>query len=87
MKTEIDIIDTKTDEPEDDTDIIEDDVQYGKSDSEFDEEEQDAGEKEHLQDIEIEARYIAEKIEKLLKEKYQVYDRKSKNLEILDQKI
>ena len=78
LKTEIDIIDTKTDEPEDDTDIIEDDVQYGKSDSEFDEEEQDAGEKEHLQDIEIEARYIAEKIEKLLKEKYQVYDRKSK---------
>ena len=30
LKTEIDIIDTKTDEPEDDTDIIEDDVQYGK---------------------------------------------------------
>lgn len=78
LKTEIDIIDTKTDEPEDDTDIIEDDVQYGKSDSEFDEEEQNTGEKEHLQDIEIEARYIAEKIEKLLKEKYQVYDRKSK---------
>lgn len=78
LKTEIDIIDTKSDEPEDDTDIIDDDIKYGVTDTEFDDTESEPKEKEHLQDIEIEARYIADKIENLIKEKYQVYDRKAK---------
>ena len=78
LKTEIDIIDTKSDEPEDDTDIIEDDVKYGATDTEYDDAESEPKEKEHLQDIEIEARYIANKIENLIKEKYQIYDRKAK---------
>lgn len=78
LKTEIDIIDTKSDEPEDDTDIIDDDIKYGATDTEYDDDESESKEKEHLQDIEIEARYIADKIENLIKEKYQVYDRKAK---------
>ena len=78
LKTEIDIIDTKSNEPEDDTDIIDDDIKYGVTDTEFDDTESEPKEKEHLQDIEIEARYIADKIENLIKEKYQVYDRKAK---------
>ena len=78
LKTEIDIIDTKSDEPEDDTDIIDDDIKYGVTDTEFDDTESEPKEKEHLQDIEIEARYIADKIENLIKEKYQLYDRKAK---------
>ena len=78
LKTEIDIIDTKSDEPEDDTDIIDDDIKYGVTDTEYDDAESEPKEKEHLQDIEIEARYIADKIENLIKEKYQVYDRKAK---------
>ena len=78
LKTKIDIIDTKSDEPEDDTDIIEDDVKYGATDTEYDDAESEPKEKEHLQDIEIEARYIANKIENLIKEKYQIYDRKAK---------
>lgn len=70
LKTEIDIIDTKGIDSEDNIELIEENQEDGES--------QNSEEKEHLQDIEIEARYIASKIENLLKQKYQIYDRKEK---------
>ena len=64
LKTEIDIIQTEGGQNE-----------IEKID---DSEEDDEIEPEFLEDIDIEARYIANKIQGLLKSKYQIYDRKNK---------
>lgn len=58
LKTEIDIIDLKTEcsENDDGTDEL-----------------------EHLENIEIEAKYVANKIKKLIDSKYQIYDRKEES--------
>ena len=68
FKTELDIIQTEGGEHE-----VEEVVQSEDDDQETDEKEQ-----EFLEDIEIEAKYIAKKIQKLLQEQYKVYDKKQK---------
>lgn len=71
LKTEIDIIKINKEENQkqiDYEDYDEDDM------DEQDEEEKE--EKEYIEDIEIEARYVAQKIKKLIDSKFQVYDRK-----------
>ena len=66
LKTEINVIDVKPiEEDEQSTQHIE----YSENDSEE--------EVEHLENIEIEAKYVANKIEELIDSKYQIYDRKS----------
>ena len=66
LKTEIDIIDLKLVEKEEDLNAL---------DSTYKDEE-DEEELEHLENIEIEAKYVANKIKNLIDSKYQVYDRK-----------
>ena len=48
----------------------------GEDDGFDDEDEENEVELEHLENIEIEAKYVANKIKKLIDSKYQVYDRK-----------
>ncbi len=67
LKTEIDIIDLKKEE---NLDI--ENTEYLENDN-------DTEELEHLENIEIEAKYVANKIKKLIDSKYQVYDRKKEN--------
>ena len=67
LKTEIDIIDLKKEE---NLDI---------KNTEYLENDNDTEELEHLENIEIEAKYVANKIKKLIDSKYQVYDRKKEN--------
>ena len=70
LKTEIDIIDMKPEE----------DVQNNKEDMSNDvylEKTDDSEEElEHLENIEVEAKYVANKIKSLVEGKYQIYDRK-----------
>ncbi len=74
IKTEIDIIKINKEETEKQIDYEE----YDEDDmDEQDEEEKE--EKEYIEDIEIEARYVAQKIKKLIDSKFQVYDRKQGN--------
>ena len=69
LKTEIDIIDVKpTDETEE---YLSNKYSENIGDNEESEEEL-----EHLENIEIEAKYVARKIKNLIDSKYQVYDRK-----------
>lgn len=69
LKTEIDIIDVKpTDETEE---YLSNKYSENIGDNEESEEEL-----EHLENIEIEAKYVAKKIKNLIDSKYQVYDRK-----------
>ena len=69
LKTEIDIIDVKpTDETEE---YLPNKYSENIGDNEESEEEL-----EHLENIEIEAKYVAKKIKNLIDSKYQVYDRK-----------
>ena len=67
LKTEIDIIDLKKEE---NLDI--ENTEYLENDN-------DTEELEHLENIEIEAKYVANKIKKLIDSKYQVYDRKKES--------
>ena len=67
LKTEIDIIDLKKEE---NLDI--ENTEYLENDN-------DTEELEHLENIEIEAKYVASKIKKLIDSKYQVYDRKKES--------
>ena len=67
LRTEIDIIDLKKEE---NLDI--ENTEYLENDN-------DTEELEHLENIEIEAKYVANKIKKLIDSKYQVYDRKKEN--------
>ena len=67
LKTEIDIIDLKKEE---NLDI---------ENTEYLENGNDTEELEHLENIEIEAKYVANKIKKLIDSKYQVYDRKKES--------
>ncbi len=86
LKTEIDIIDTANTENFEgiqktnyENSYIED---FDYIEDEFDEEDEDnqgfKQEREHLEDIEIEAKYIANKIKELITQGFQVYDRKAK---------
>ena len=64
LKTEIDIIQTEGGEK-------------AIGEESFEQEEEEAQEQEYLEDIDIEARFIANKIEELIRLKYQIYDRKT----------
>ena len=70
LKTEIDIIDTKKDEVEIN------DKSYFENNYEGSEDDTDLEELEHIENIELEAKYVARKIKELIDNKYQVYDRK-----------
>lgn len=74
LKTEIDIINLKDDESETENVFLE-------SFLEEDDEEGENGEKEtveeRIEDIELEARFVANKIKTLIDSKYQVWDRKN----------
>ena len=71
LKTEIDIIDIKQ------SDENKEDNQEKESSYEaYSENSDDSEELEHLENIEIEAKYVANKIKKLIDSKYQIYDRK-----------
>ena len=75
LKTEIDIIDVKTAEEheEDSQEYL--NKYYENSDYDDNDDEKE-DELEHLENIEIEAKYVANKIKKLIDSKYKVYDRK-----------
>lgn len=75
LKTEIDIIDVKTTEESEENNQEYSNKYYENSDYGNDDDEKE-DELEHLENIEIEAKYVANKIKKLIDSKYQVYDRK-----------
>lgn len=76
LKTEIDIIDVKTEEENEKDSQKYSNKYYENSDDFDDEDKENEDELEHLENIEIEAKYVANKIKKLIDCKYQVYDRK-----------
>lgn len=69
LKTEINIIDTKKD---DESEQDNKDYNYIKDN----ENESSEEELEHIENIELEAKYVAKKIKELIDSKYQIYDRK-----------
>ena len=77
LKTEIDIIEVKKDDQDlyenNENDTEEDDYGSNNKNSE------DLEDLKHLDEIEVEAKYVAKKIKELIDSKYQVYDRKSKS--------
>ena len=75
LKTEIDIIDVKIEE-ESEEDSQEYSNKYYENSDYDDNDGENEEELEHLENIEIEAKYVANKIKKLIDSKYQVYDRK-----------
>ncbi len=75
LKTEIDIIDVKTEE-ESEEDSQEYSNKYYENSDYDDNDGENEEELEHLENIEIEAKYVAKKIKNLINSKYQVYDRK-----------
>ncbi len=77
-KTEIDIIDLKN---EDITEKIEN-IEYIENS-----EDEETEDEERIEDIELEARFVANRIKKLINEKYQIWDRKNgeyRNIEYRD---
>lgn len=78
FKTEIDIINTKAELQDDDNkNTIEDINSINGIDSIDGGASIDADDFEHLEEIELEAKYVANRIQELIKTNYQVYDRKS----------
>ena len=73
LKTEIDVINLKVADKTDEIDTV--DSRNNTYIEKIDDEETE-GELEHLENIEIEAKYVANKIKKLIDSKFQVYDRK-----------
>lgn len=75
IKTEINIIDTKKDDGEN----KEIKATYLENNYTNDESDVDTNleELEHIENIELEAKYVAKKIKELIDNKYQIYDRKS----------
>lgn len=71
LKTEIDIIDVKEDEKS----YVNSDIQEHDEGNDDD----DDNNLERLENVELEARYVAHKIKNLIESKYQIYDRKNKN--------
>lgn len=77
LKTEIDIIDTTGQTSEKETEI-EYTTSYSSNDDDDGESGEESEKSEHLEDIEIEAKYIANKVQELIDSKFQIYDRKAK---------
>lgn len=78
LKTEINIIDTKKDE--ENQQLHDNKNQENYSDytnvPEYENTDQSEDELEHIENIELEAKYVAKKIKELVDSKYQIYDRK-----------
>ena len=70
LSTEIDIINIEKTEEDNNYIAIENDY--------YDEDEENE-ELEHIEDIEVEAKYVAQKIKNIIDSKYQIYDRKKEN--------
>ena len=71
LKTEIDIIKINKEDKKQ--------IAYEEFEEEEIDEEQNEEEKEYIEDIEIEARYVAQRIKRLIDSKFQVYDRKKES--------
>ncbi len=71
IKTEIDIIKINKEDKKQ--------IEYKEFEEEEIDEEQNEEEKEYIEDIEIEARYVAQRIKRLIDSKFQVYDRKKES--------
>lgn len=80
LKTEIDIIDTKKDE--------ESEQEYNNynAQSEYENIDQNEEELEHIENIELEAKYVAKKIKELIESKFQIYDRKKESFRDIEYK-
>lgn len=76
LKTEIDIIDTKKMEEYKIDKIYINENQDDYYDEENETDLDNLQELEHIENIELEAKYVAKKVNELIKSKYQVYDRK-----------
>ena len=72
LKTEIDIIDIKKDDESQETYNYSNSPEYENADQN-----EDDVELEHIENIELEAKYVAKKIKELIDSKYQIYDRKN----------
>lgn len=72
LKTEIDIIDIKKDDESQETYNYSNSPEYENADQN-----EDDVELEHIENIELEAKYVANKIQELIDSKYQIYDRKN----------
>lgn len=72
LKTEIDIIDIKKDDESKETYNYSNSPEYENADLN-----EDDVELEHIENIELEAKYVANKIQELIDSKYQIYDRKN----------
>ena len=72
LKTEIDIIDIKKDDESKETYNYSNSPEYENADLN-----EDDVELEHIENIELEAKYVAKKIKELIDSKYQIYDRKN----------
>ena len=73
LKTEIDIIDLNKEEKSKDKNSYEQNYENNDDDEDDDENEDEL---DHIENIELEAKYIAKKIKELIDSKYQIYDRK-----------
>ena len=72
LKTEIDIIDIKKDDESQETYNYSNSPEYENADQN-----EDDVELEHIENIELEAKYVANKIQELIDSEYQIYDRKN----------
>ena len=72
LKTEIDIINIKKDDESQETYNYSNSPEYENADQN-----EDDVELEHIENIELEAKYVANKIQELIDSEYQIYDRKN----------
>lgn len=77
LKTEIDIIDLK--ETEEDKQVYNYEENESEEDDDEEENQEAKNEVERIEDVELEARYVANKIKKLVNDKFQIYDKKIEN--------
>ena len=73
LKTEINIIDLNKEEKDKDKNSYE---QYDENNDDDEDDDENEDELDHIENIELEAKYIAKKIKELIDSKYQIYDRK-----------
>lgn len=77
LKTEINIIDTKKDDNTDEPESYFESNEIGQYNGVDIELNTDLEELEHIENIELEAKYVAKRIKELIDSKYQIYDRKN----------
>ena len=81
LKTEIDIINIKKDEENQE----ENNINYSNA-PEYENIDQNEEELEHIENIELEAKYVAKKIKELIESKFQIYDRKKESFRDIEYK-